>query len=182
MASTRKQTIKDEQVFYEIRVSRGRGKSYLFTRWYPSEGWSQKAIDRALAKEMADFERRCHEGEVISRAEKKESDLQQKREAAKIQTLQKYGEEMFMPTKALTMSENGRCAYQGNLNHWIYPALGALGELKMPDITPANISALLPCPCSPKARPMPPALRSMPFAQPVQNGIHERCGHSQSHG
>ena len=140
MASTRKRTTKDGQVFYEIRVSRGRGKSYLTTRWYPPEGWSQKAIERALAKEMADFERRCHEGEVVSRAEKKESDLQQKREAAKIQTLQKYGEEIFMPTKAVTMSENGRCAYQGSLNHWIYPALG---DLKMPDITPANISALL---------------------------------------
>ena len=140
MASTRKRTTKDGQVFYEIRVSRGRGKSYLSTRWYPPEGWSQKAIDRALVKEMADFERRCHEGKVISRAEKKESDLQQKREAAKIQTLQKYGEEVFMPTKAVTMSENGRCAYQGSLNHWIYPALG---DLKMPDITPANISALL---------------------------------------
>ena len=45
-----------------------------------------------------------------------------------------------MPAKSVTMSENGRCAYQGNLNHWIYPALG---NLKMPDITPANISALL---------------------------------------
>lgn len=45
-----------------------------------------------------------------------------------------------MPAKAVTMSENGRYAYQGNLDHWIYPALG---ELKMPDITPANISALL---------------------------------------
>ena len=140
MASTRKRTTKDGQVFYEIRVSRGRGKSYLTTRWYPPEGWSQKAIDRALAKEMADFERRCHEGEVVSRTEKKESDLQQKQEAAKIQTLKKYGEEVFMPTKAVTMSENGRCAYQGSLNHWIYPALG---DLKMPDITPANISALL---------------------------------------
>lgn len=140
MASTRKRTTKDGQVFYEIRVSRGRGKSYLTTRWYPPEGWSQKAIDRALAKEMADFERRCHEGEVTSRAEKKESDLQQKQEAAKIQTLKKFGEEVFMPAKAVTMSENGRCAYQGNLNHWIYPTLG---NLKMPDITPANISALL---------------------------------------
>lgn len=140
MASTRKRTTKDGQVFYEIRVSRGRGKSYLTTRWYPPDGWSQKAIDRALAKEMADFERRCHEGEITSRAEKKESDLQQKRAAAKIQTLKKYGEEVFMPTKAVTMSENGRCAYQGSLNHWIYPALG---DLKMPDITPANISALL---------------------------------------
>ena len=140
MASTRKRTTKDGQVFYEIRVSRGRGKSYLTTRWYPPEGWSQKAIDRALVKETVEFERRCHEGEVVSRAEKKECDLQQKREAAKIQTLQKYGKEVFMPTKAVTMSENGRCAYQGSLNYWIYPALG---DLKMPDITPANISALL---------------------------------------
>lgn len=45
-----------------------------------------------------------------------------------------------MPAKAVTMSENGRYAYQGNLDHWIYRALG---KLKMPDITPANISALL---------------------------------------
>ena len=113
MASTRKGTTKDGQVFYEIRVSRG----------------------RALAKELTDFERRCHEGEITSRAEKKESDLRQKREAAKIQTLKKYGEAAFMPTKAVTMSENGRCAYQGSLNHWIYPTLG---DLKMPDITPAT--------------------------------------------
>ena len=45
-----------------------------------------------------------------------------------------------MPAKTVTMSENGRCAYQGNLGHWIYPILG---ELKMPDITAADISALL---------------------------------------
>ena len=140
MASTRKRTTKDGQIFYEIRVSRGRGKSYLTTRWYPPEGWSQKAIDRALAKEASEFERRCHEGEIVSRAEQKENSFQQMREAAKIQTLKKFGEEVFMPAKAVTMSENGRCAYQGNLDHWIYPALG---ELKMPDITPANISALL---------------------------------------
>ena len=140
MASTRKRTTKDGQIFYEIRVSRGRGKSYLTSRWYPPDGWSQKAIDRALAKEASEFERRCHEGEVVSRAEQKENSLQQMREAAKIQTLKKFGEEVFMPAKAVTMSENGRYAYQGNLDHWIYPALG---KLKMPDITPANISALL---------------------------------------
>lgn len=140
MASTRKRATKEGQAFYEIRVSRGRGKSYLTHRWYPPEGWSQKAIDRALAKEVSEFERRCREGEVVSRAEQKESDLRQKREAAKIQTLRQYGETVFMPAKSVTMSENGRCAYQGSLNHWIYPALG---DLKMPDITPANISALL---------------------------------------
>lgn len=140
MASTRKRTTKDGTIFYEIRVSRGRGKSYLTTRWYPPEGWSQKAIDRALAKEAAEFERRCREGEIINRSEKKENDLQQKQEAAKVQTLRQYGEAVFMPTKSITMSENGRCAYQGILNYWIYPALG---DLKMPDITPANISSLL---------------------------------------
>ena len=32
LVSTRKRTTKDGQVFYEIRVSRGRGKSYLTTR------------------------------------------------------------------------------------------------------------------------------------------------------
>lgn len=126
MASTRKRTTKDGQIFYEIRVSRGRGKSYLTTRWYPPEGWGQKAIERTLAKEASEFERRCREGEVVSRAEQKESDLQQKRETAKVQTLYQYGETVFMPAKSVTMSENGRCAYQGNLNHWIYPALGDL--------------------------------------------------------
>ena len=84
MASTRKRTTKDGQIFCEIRVSRGRRKSYLT---YPPEGWGQKAIERALAKEASEFECRCHEVEVVSRAEQ--------------------------------------------------------GDLKMPDITPANISALL---------------------------------------
>ena len=45
-----------------------------------------------------------------------------------------------MPAKTVTMSENTRSAYQGALNRWIYPALG---ELKLPEITPAEISALL---------------------------------------
>ena len=94
MASTRKRTTKDGQIFYEIRVSRGRGKSYLTTRWYPPEGWGQKAIERTLAKEASEFERRCREGEVVSRAEQKESDLRQKREATKIQTLRQYSDNM----------------------------------------------------------------------------------------
>lgn len=140
MASPRLKTTKDGKRFYEIRVSRGRGKSYLTKRWYVPDGWSKKAIDRELAKVSAEFERQAKAGEVISREEQKEKDLQAKREAAKIQTLRLYGESVFMPTKAVTMSENGRSTYQGNLDHWIYPALG---DLKMPDITPANIEALL---------------------------------------
>lgn len=140
MPSPRLKMTKSGQRFYEIRVSRGRNKSYLSTRWYVPEGWSQKAIDKELAKVAADFERQVKAGEVVSRAEQKEKDLQQKQEAAKIQTLHLYGETVFMPNKAVTMSENGSYTYQLNLDHWIYPALG---DLKMPDITSANISALL---------------------------------------
>lgn len=140
MPSIRRKETKAGEPFYEIRVSRGRNKSYLTRRWYPPDGWSQKAIDRELTKVAADFERQAAAGEILSHAEQKEIDLQKRREAEKVQTLKQYGETVFMPSKAITMSENGRSTYQGNLGHWIYPALG---DLKMPDITPANISALL---------------------------------------
>ena len=49
MPSTRKKVNKSGQTFFEIRVSRGRGKSYLTKRWYVPDGWSQRAIDRELA-------------------------------------------------------------------------------------------------------------------------------------
>lgn len=140
MPSIQEMTTKDGKQFYKIRVSRGRGKSYLSTRWYPPEGWSRKAIERELARQAAEFERQAQAGEVVSREEQAEMDRQRAIEAAKIKTLRQYGEEVFMPAKAVTMSENTRSAYQGALDHWIYPALG---ELKLPDITPAEISALL---------------------------------------
>lgn len=140
MPSIREKQTKDGRTFCEIQVSRGRSRSRLTSRWYPPEGWSQKAIDRELAKVAAEFERRCDNGEAISRAEQKEKDLLQKQEAAKIQTLRQYGERVFMPAKTVTISENSRSSFQGNLDRWIYPALG---EMKMPDITAANISALL---------------------------------------
>lgn len=140
MPSTRKMINKAGQEFYEIRVSRGRGSAPLSTRWYPPEGWSQRAIDRELAKVAAEFERRCQAGEIISRAERKEQAHQARVAAAKIQTLKQYGERVFMPAKTISISENSRNSFQGVLDHWIYPALG---ELKLPEVTPANIAALL---------------------------------------
>lgn len=140
MPSIRKRENKSGQIFYEIQVSRGRSRSRLTSRWYPPEGWSQKAIDRELTKVAAEFERQCDNGEAISRAEQRENDRLQTLEASKIQTLRQYGERVFMPAKSVTISENSRSSFQGNLDRWIYPALG---EMKMPDITAANISALL---------------------------------------
>lgn len=140
MPSTRKKTTASGREFYEIRVSRGRGKAYLTRRWYIPEGWGQKAIDRELAAVSAEFKRQCDAGEITSKAEQRALADEQAAEAAKILTLKQYGERVFMPAKAVTMSENGRASYQGNLDRTIYPALGAF---KLPDITSAQISALL---------------------------------------
>ena len=140
MPSTRKLETKDGRVFYEISVSRGRGKSRLTRRWYPPEGWSRKAIERELAAVAAEFERQSDAGEVISRAEQKDREAQAAAEAAKILTFRQYGERAFMPSKTVTMSENSRSNYQGYLDKKIYPALG---DLKLPEITPAQITALI---------------------------------------
>ncbi len=140
MPSTRKKTNKAGQVFYEISVSRGRGRSRLTRRWYPPEGWSRKAIERELAAVAAEFERQSDAGEVITRAEQREREAEAEREAAKILTLRQYGERVFMPSKAVTMSENSRSNYQGYLDKRIYPALG---DLKLPEVAPAQLTALL---------------------------------------
>ena len=42
MPSIKEMTTKDGRLFYKIRVSRGRERGYLSTRWYPPEGWSRK--------------------------------------------------------------------------------------------------------------------------------------------
>lgn len=134
MPSIRKMETKAGQPFYEISVSRGRGKSRLTRRWYPPEGWSRKAIERELAAVAAEFERQSDDGEVISRAEQRKKEAQEAAEAAKILTLRQYSERVFMPSKAVSMSENGRSNYQGNLDRWILPALG---DVKLPEVTPA---------------------------------------------
>ena len=140
MPSVRRYETKDGRPYYLIRVRRGREKSALSRRWYVPDGWSQKAIDRELAKVAAEFEREAQAGEVISRAEKRQRAALEAAEAAKIQTMRQYSERVFMPAVAIRATENTRSSYQGNLNRWIYPALG---DMKLPEITSAQISALL---------------------------------------
>ena len=135
-----KMSTKDGRIFYEISVSRGRGKSRLTRRWYPPDGWSRKAIERELISVAAEFERQSDAGEIVSRAEQREKAAQEAAEAAKILTLRQYGERVFMPAKTITMSENSRSNYQGYLDKRIYPAIG---DMKLPEITPAQITAML---------------------------------------
>lgn len=140
MPSIKLKSTKTGFDYYEIRVSLGRGKSQPTMRWYPPEGWSKRALGRELTRVAADFERKCKEGEILSRKDAKEKAIQEAQEAAKILTLQQYGDTVFMPSKAITMSEKTRSDYDWYLKKHIYPALG---YLKMPDISPANIAAFL---------------------------------------
>lgn len=139
MASTRSKITHDGRRYYEIRVRPERGKEYT-SRWYVPDGWSQKAIDRELAKVSAEFERKCKAGEVQNRAEKRAQDEAKRREEAMIQTLRQYAEKVFMPTKSVTMSENSRASYQGHIDRDILPLLG---DMKLQDITSRQITALL---------------------------------------
>ena len=140
MASTRKKTTKDGRDFFEIRVSRGRGQSYLTTRWYVPEGWSAKAIQRELAKQAADFEARVKAGEVVSRAEAKQKEADAKAEAERIPTLKDYTESTFLPEKDVRCSKATRSNYRFQLEKRIFPALG---EKKMVEITARQVNAFL---------------------------------------
>lgn len=139
MASTRELYTTDGQRYYEIIVSMGRGNPQLTTKWYPQKGWSQKTIDRELVKAKMDFERKCKNGEIVSRKVAREQEQQKKQEAAQIQTLRQYCEAVYMPDLAVRCSENTRASYQSNLDNWVYPALG---ELKLPEVTAPQIEAL----------------------------------------
>lgn len=140
MASSRIRTTKDGRRYYEIKVSNGRGKTPYTERWYIPEGLSQKSIERELHKAEAVFETRCRNGEVTTRAEAREIEEQRKQEESKIQTVKQYGDKVFMPDLTITCSEHTRDNFQRTLDLHIYPALG---HIKMPEVTPEQIMALL---------------------------------------
>lgn len=140
MASHRLRTNKKGERYYEIQVSRGYGISPYTKRWYPPKGWSQKTIDQRLKKVEEEFQQQCEAGEVLTKREQKARKQREAQEAAKILTLRQYGEQVFMPAIKITASENTRSSYQGQLENHIYPTLG---DMKTPDFSSANITALL---------------------------------------
>ena len=91
MASIREMETKTG-ICYEVGVSRGRGKSKVYRRFYPEAGWSKRTIDRELNKFVRDLEKEVEAGQTVSREERKEKELEAMREAAKVQTLKQYGE------------------------------------------------------------------------------------------
>ena len=87
MPSTRMRKTADGRTFFEISVSRGRGTARLTTRWYPPDGWSRKSIERELAKVAAAFEQKCKSGEILTRKETAQKELEAQKEEARIKTL-----------------------------------------------------------------------------------------------
>ena len=150
MPSTTLKTAKSGERFYEIRCHVSRSKGTFTRRWYVPGGWSEKAIQRELAKVSAEFERQCKDGEVLTRAEQKAQEAEAKRladmEAAKIITVRQYAEKVFMPAKLAgtigkkAISENSRAYYQNALDKHILPIIG---NRPMQDITRADLEALL---------------------------------------
>lgn len=144
MASVTKKETKSGKLYYEIRCHVSREKGTITRRWYVPDGWSEKAIQRELAKISAQLDRQCKDGEIVSRAERKAQEAEAQRlaeiEAAKIVTLRQYCERVFMPALAVTAAENTRSGFQSCLDLRIYPALG---NCPMRDISAAQINSFL---------------------------------------
>ena len=136
----RKQT-KTSGDYYDIRVSRGRGKAYLSMRWPVPDGWSQRAIDREVRKVAAEFERKCHAGEVISKAEQADADAQDALERAKLKTLRQYAENVYLPLKQVSCAKRTVQSYEWTFNKIIFSS--PIVDMKMQEITPAQLTALI---------------------------------------
>ena len=134
-----KKTKKGKE-FYMIRVSLGRGKESPSMRWYVPEGMSKRAVERELARVTADFERRCREGEAITRRQRQAVQQRRREEEAARHTVRSFAENVFMPALTVTASERSRCNYRNVLGCHVYPALG---EIPLAEVSSQQISALL---------------------------------------
>ncbi len=140
MASTKLLETKDGRRFFQIIVSRGKGKSAYKTRWYWPDGWSKRSAERELKKVAAEFERACNAGEILNREQKKEKAAKAAAATAKLKTVRQYADGVFLPTKEATFSENSRSSYRMFLDRHILPVLG---DSLLVEVTPATISKLL---------------------------------------
>ena len=140
MANATRRINKDGSVSYEIQVSRGRGLSPYSMRWQAPESWSERIVQRELAKVCADFERKCKNGEVLTNKERKAEAQRKAEEEKKIQTVKQYTEKVFMPRLIVTCAEHTRDNFQRNIDRYIIPAIG---DIKMPEVQSEQITALI---------------------------------------
>lgn len=140
MASSALHTRKDGSRYYEIRYNAGRNAPNYCTKWDVPEGWSNKAIERALARETAEFERRCKAGEILSKSQQKEKQLQEEAERAKLKTVAQYADSVYLATKSISVAENTRSSYKNNIDKHIKPVIG---DMLLTEVSSAMLTKLL---------------------------------------
>ena len=125
---------------YLISVYRGNGKPYYYETWNIPEGWSKTAIARGLKKAEREAIEKVKSGEAMTRSDRKEQERLAAEALSKLFTLKRYVETVYMPAKTVTVSEHTRTSLLGIFNTHILPVLG---EEKLSEIKPAQISSLL---------------------------------------
>ena len=140
MAFAKKREKADGTVFYEIRAYHSGKKTHYTKYYYPPRGWSSRSINKALADEIAEFQRAVDAGEVLSKKEKQAVQEAQAAEAAKLKTVRQYADGVFMAAKEQSIAENTRLSYRSNLDQHILPIIG---DMLIKDVTPAKLSSLL---------------------------------------
>ena len=93
-----------------------------------------------MKKEISEFESSVSSGNVVSFKEKKAEQAKLLDEQSKIQTFKQYVENVYIPSLEITGAKHTISNFKGNFKNHIYPRLG---EMKMPDISSADIKALL---------------------------------------
>lgn len=141
MATVRIRERKDGTKFYEIRASRTRGDETPPTmRWTIPDGWAQKSIDRELAKVAAEFDRQYKAGEVVSGKERKAQERAKAEADAKVQTVRKYTEEVYLPQKAQECKGNTAYYYRQFICNFILPAIG---DKKITEVDSVDLQKIL---------------------------------------
>lgn len=129
-------------ISYQIKVTRGRDKvtgkqltPYTMT-YTPPEGWSKKAIDRDLQKVMGEFEAACKRGEILTKEQQKQQELdrieQEKREKA-----EQERKPTFNAYVSHFVKEKSTSYAPGTLENYrivLRKAAVVFGDMKMEDI------------------------------------------------
>ena len=141
MASIRlKRTKEDGSKVYEIRASKGRGQGQKSIRWIAPAGWSQKSIDRELAKVAADLDRKFKDGEILTREEQATKDREAAAAEAGIKTIRQYGDSVYLPYKQTECAVRTVEYYRNTLNRYIYPEIGSM---KVVDVRAVELKKII---------------------------------------
>lgn len=131
-----------EIVSYQIKVTRGRDKltgkqlTPFTTTYTPPEGWSKKAVERDLVRFMGEFEAACKRGEVLTKEQQKQQEIdraeQEKRERA-----EQDRKVTFRAYAAHFINEKAASFAPGTVENYSFAlgkAAAVFGDMKLEDI------------------------------------------------